>query len=814
VNTFKHVHKFGGSSLATPAAMLTASHLVPRSTAVVVSAIGGVTSQLQALLDWAMHTQDFDDLLNNVINKHRIFVEELFDAKQARAVWNGLQEGFDAIQAVLASVAVVHTYSNAERAEVLGLGERSAALIFSALLSQDRSSHWLDASQVLYVLCERGVEGFDWEKSRTALDGFLIDKACDALVITGFLAADGSGCKTLLERNGSDVSASAFAQIMEADDLVIWTDTSGIYSADPRYVDSAFPLPELSYEEALELAYFGASVIHPKAIAPAQKARRPIFIKNTFDPHNPGSRISENPNACAHAVRGLTSINDVALLTVEGAGLLGVSGVAARAFSSMHHEKISVILISQASSEHSICFCVQETEGLRAKKALEECFAYELSKGDVNAVLLENDVSIVAAVGEGMVGTLGISGRLCDTLAKAQVNIRAIAQGASERNISTLVNSADVPRALKALHAGFYLAEKTINIAMVGVGLVGSELLAQMTARISALYEDDNIHLRVCAIMNSRHLLTDACGIHLPSWKDALDDCKKPADMNALIQFMSSNEFPHTVLVDCTANESVASRYLDVMKAGMHVITPNKRAGSGEGAYYQALHHFAKKEQRHFLYETTVCAGLPVIGTLQDILRTGDRVDKIEGVVSGSLSYIFFALASGARFSEAVFQAKEKGFTEPDPRDDLSGRDVGRKMVCLARELGLQIEMDDVVCVDLVPAELASCSLDAFLEKLPAYDAAMEQQLAAIKKDAACLAYAGNIDQNGQVTVGLNAYSNTHPFSHLNGTDNMLVFTTARYHEQPLIIRGPGAGAAVTAAGVFADVLRLVSLMA
>lgn len=811
---YKKVYKFGGSSLATPEMMHKAAELLPlEPITVVVSAIGGVTQTLQQALNLAIAGQSFATLLAQLSKQHKDFVETLLSAQQALEIWQELQQSLQQLETILTSVRLVDMYSDAERTAVLGFGERASAQIFAAFISQQRSSRWLDASNLLFTYDKQGIEGFLWEKSRQALGKTLHNNMPDVLVLTGFLAADAEGRKRLLERNGSDISASAFAELLHAKELVIWTDQAGIFSADPCYVKAAFPLPAISYEEALELAHFGAGIIHPRMIAPAQRSNRPVLVKNTYNPDAPGTLITKTVQPSTHAVRSLTSMGPVALITVAGSGLLGVCGVAAKTFSTLSQHEISVILITQASSEHSICFCIKQIEAAHAQRVLLEQFAFEINQKKINDILVENECGIVSAVGEGMAGHLGIAGQMCTLLAEAQINIKAIAQGAAERNISMVLHQTEMQHAVRALHAGFYSSAKVLIIAIIGVGVIGAELITQIAAAQKTLLTEDNIQLSVRAICRSKQMLLSNEDIDLPQWQQAFRSDGQPTDLDRLTQHLNKSERPHRVVIDCTASDRVAGRYADLFAAGLHVITSNKRANSGDLIYYQRLRNLCQQHRRHFLYETTVCAGLPVINTLQDLLRTGDKIEAITGVVSGSLSYIFSCLADGQTFSDAVIKAKQQGYTEPDPRDDLSGKDVARKMIFLARELGWPVTMNDVVCVDLVPEALRHGSVKNFLARLPEYDAAFAQQMQTLAGDSKKVVYMGSIDIKGKVHVTMKAIDVSHPFATLAHSDNVILLQTYRYHKQPLVIRGPGAGAQVTAAGVFADILRLASYL-
>ena len=545
---------------------------------------------------------------------------------------------------------------------------------------------------VLFSYEKNGIICIDWEKSQAALDLFLTHKIFDQIVITGFIASTLEGKRTTLGRNGSDFSAAIFAKLFNAHSLVIWTDVDGIYTADPSRVRSAFVIDSLSYKEALELAYFGAKVLHPMAIGPVREANIPMYIKNSFNPHAQGTHISDTPKKSKHLIKGLTCIDHITLINIEGTGMMGVSGMAARVFQILHVAGISVILISQGSSEHSICFAISNVYSDAAVSALKEHLQFELERHYIEAISVDNHCAVLSAVGDEMIGATGIAGKLCAALARAHINIHAISQGSSERNISIVVAQADIHRALQSVHSGFYLSPKTISIGLIGPGLVGSELLRQIQTH-------PNLYVR--GIMTSKKMLLSHERIDLTQWQETLHSSNMNMDLDAFLNHILADDFPHAVIIDCTANQTIASQYMHFIERGMHVITPNKYTNAGDLDYYKQLKQLVRKKQMHYLYEATVCAGLPVMNTLQDILKTGDQVLKIEGVVSGTLSYIFNELAKGKLFSQVVLEAKKLGYTEPDPREDLSGMDVARKLVSLAREIGHEVMLNEVKIHDL-----------------------------------------------------------------------------------------------------------------
>lgn len=809
------VHKFGGSCLISQESIESIKEILPeKNEIIVVSAIKGVTNRLQALLDLAKANSDYSAEIQSLQELHANLADFLLGAEQAKKFKHALDNDFNDIKNILNTVNLVKEYVKEIQDLILGYGEQWCAKLLALYLGQYHSVLYLDASQVLFIHQQKnGVINIDWQKSQAELDKFLEKNTFDQLVITGFIASTIDGKRTTLGRNGSDFSGAIFAKLFDAKELIIWTDVDGIYSADPAKVKSAFPINYLSYEEAFELAYFGAKVIHPNTIAPAVEKKIPIYIKNSFNPTAPGTGIIAEAPKSIHPIRGLSSIDDIALVNIEGTGMIGVSGIAARVFQMLHQTHISVILISQASSEHSICFAVRKTQADLALDILTEHFQFEISQNIIEKVYADLNCAILATVGEGMVGAPGVAGKLCATLAKANINIRAIAQGSSERNISVVVNNQDIVKALRAVHAGFYLSSKTISIGVIGLGKVGGALLEQIQATVNPLREEHHINLCVRGIMNSQKMFLTFDAMNLNQWHESLTQSNTAASLEQFVDHILSDEMPHAVIIDCTASQMTTDHYLKIIAKGADIITPNKKANSGDLNFYKELKNLAQSKSRYYLYETTVCAGLPVIKTLQDFIQTGDKVLKIEGIVSGTLAFIFSQLAPGKSFSSIVFDAKEQGYTEPDPRDDLSGMDIARKVVCLAREIGLDIDLNDVKVHSLVPEDLRDCSVDEFLKRLPDYD----PQIEAIMKNSfernEKLSYVASIQADGTISVDMQSLPKDHPFSQLQGTDNMLIFQTQRYNQQPLIIRGPGAGPDVTAAGVFSDLLRLVSFL-
>jgi aspartokinase/homoserine dehydrogenase 1 len=651
-----------------------------------------------------------------------------------------------------------------------------------------------------------------WTESHEKLAAAVPKGFDGTLIITGFVASDRRGVQTTLGRNGSDFSGSIFGALLEAREIQIWTDVDGVLSADPRRVPDATIIDSLSYNEAMELAYFGAKVIHPQTMAPAVGRDIPIWIRNTFAPQKQGTLICAKPESSL-PVKGITTIERVALINLEGAGMIGVPGTAHRLFGALREEGISVILISQGSSEHSICCAIPQDQASRAASVVREAFARELKEGQIQNVDVDSDLAILAIVGDGMHGTPGVSAKVFNSLGAASINVRAIAQGASERNISVVIDGKDATKALRAAHAGFYLSPHTLSIGIVGPGTVGRVLIAQLASQSGRLRDKFKVDLRVRGILDSKRMLLSDTGINLARWREEFDARAVPADFAKFVEHVHVPYLPHTVMIDCTANEGVGRRYSDWLAHGIHVVTPNKKANSSEYSYYRGLHEARRQSGAHYLYETTVGAGLPVIQTLRDLRDTGDDIVSIEGIFSGTLAYLFNIYDGRTPFSDIVKDARARGYTEPDPRDDLSGMDVARKLIILGREMGLELELSDVKVQSLVPAGLEKGSIDDFLAKLPGFDANMRGHLDSARARGKVLRYVGRITADGKATVGLSELDTKHAFANIALTDNVVRFETRRYCDNPLIVQGPGAGPEVTAGGVFADVLRLAAYL-
>ncbi len=811
------VHKFGGTSVAGPERYRGVARIVRGYTrapqGVVVSAMSKVTDALLELVERARRRESYEAALEALVARHAETASTLLPAAEAERMTGIVRGDARDLGDVLRAVHLGRSASELTEELVSGYGEIwSAQMLCAHLRAEGVEAAWLDARDVLTVRPSELGPRIDWVASSEKLDAWLAQHATRTLVITGFVASTPEGVPTTLKRNGSDFSGSIFGALLDASEIVIWTDVDGVLSADPRRVPEAVVLDAMSYDEACELAYFGAKVLHPRTMEPAVRSGIPIWIRNTFAPDKPGSKIASRAaleGTPRRPVAGFSTVDRIALLNVEGSGMMGVPGVAERLFSALRAHGVSVVLISQASSEHSICLAVSEGQGELARAAVEKAFAAELATREIASVDLSGGHSVLAAVGDGMAKLPGVAATFFGALARAGVNVRAIAQGSSERNISVVVDGADSTRALRAVHAGFVLSEKVLSLGLVGPGGVGRALLAQLAERAPVLREKHGVDLRLRAVASSKRMLLSDAAIPADDAVARLEKDGVPLDLAALAAHVRAPHLPHGVILDCSASDAVAGKYEAWLEAGVHVVTPNKRAGSGPFARYRALRG-QESRGRHFLYEATVGAGLPIIATLRDLSRTGDRIDRVEGVLSGTLSYVFNVYDGARPFSEVVREAKRLGYTEPDPRDDLSGADVARKLVILAREMGRDIELGDVRVESLVPASAAGApSAEAFLDKLASGDGDMAARLATARAKGAVLRYVGVVEREGIARVSLEAYPETHPFARLGATDNIFAFTTARYAARPLVVQGPGAGPDVTAGGVFADLLRL-----
>jgi bifunctional aspartokinase / homoserine dehydrogenase 1 len=810
-------HKFGGSSLADAHRISEVVRLmIERDDAtqiIVVSAMQGVTNALIALTEAAARGDDTDIALFALKQQHDSAAVALL-GERAHDVQTQLAKEFSELKELLKSLRLLGDVPTRALELISGLGEVFCARLVSARFAAlGKPVEMLDARDVLVVEhSELGCQ-VRYSESEAKISARFPAGAPKRLVVTGFIARDEKGRITTLGRNGSDYSGSIFAALFDAAELHIWTDVDGVLSADPRLVPEAQVLHQMSYQEAFELAYFGAKVIHPQTMAPALRKQLPVFIRNTFNPGHPGTRIDAS-HSKEPPIKGITTISKQAMVTIEGAGMIGVPGTAERVFSALKAGSVSVVMISQGSSEHSICCVVQASAAGRAKQLLSDAFERELASGAIQSVDAELDIAVLAVVGDAMAGQPGTAARLFNALGRARINVRAIAQGSSERNISVAIKESEATRALRAVHAGFYLSAQTLSVGIIGPGQVGKALVRQMFAAKAHLLKTKNLDLRIRAIAgSSKSALSDLGFISAEAALTAYSSAASIASLDQFANLVQAEHLPHAMIIDCSASDAVAEYYPHWLARGIHVVTPNKNAGAGDKARYDAIQAHSKRAR--FRYEATVGAGLPVISTLRDLLDTGDQIISIEGMFSGTLAYLFNRFDGTQAFSALVNEAKSLGYTEPDPRDDLSGKDVARKLVILAREMGLNVSLADVTVQSLVPQALQGASVDEFMRRLPEFDQPMQALFESAKANLQVLRFVAKLarsssDDAVSLSVSLQKLPNTHAFAHVALTDNIVQFQTIRYNSNPLIVRGPGAGPEVTAAGVFADVLRIM----
>jgi len=805
--------KFGGTSVASPEVIRKAIATVVKENrqkkvvAVVFSAFGGVTDCLIKLTQMAASRQsEWRGLLHELEQRHRNAARELVAAEYLDETLAHLESMLSDLGDTLQGMYLIHECSASSKDFVMSFGERLSAYIISqAFRDQVADVAYLDARLVIRTDRAHGSAQVNVKETETLIREHF-EKTSALQVTTGFIARSPEGRTTTMGRGGSDYTVSLLGAALGCEEIQIWTDVDGVLTADPRRVKNAQPVPSISFLEAMEMSHFGAKVIYPPTMVPAMRANVPIRIKNTFNPEHPGTLIGADCEDSVHGPRSISSINSVSLLQLTGSGLIGVAGISNRLFGALAKAEVHVLLISQASSEQTICFAVDPAEAEIAHKAVKDEFAYEILLGHAVEVRIEPDHAIVAVVGAGMRRQPGISGRLFGSLGRNRVNISAIAQGSSELNISLAVRKPEVTDTLNILHEAFFSPQPVTHVFLVGCGLIGATLLSQLNSHRSEISEREGLDLRVCGVANSRLMLIDENGIDPGQAKELLAEQGQPLDLEHFLTQMQHHT--NTVLVDCTASDVVPNHYPEVMRQGISIVTPNKVAITGSYATYTELQALASRPRVSFYCEANVGAGLPVLSTLHNLVHSGDRIVKIEAILSGTLSYLFNTFSSGMSFCDLLRQAREKGFTEPDPRQDLSGMDVARKILILARECGHQLEMSDVEVESLIP-ECCSASgdVDDFFEDLRGADELFEKRRAEASAEGKVLRYIARLEE-GRAFVKLEAVGPDAPCYTVSGNDNIVSFTTERYNDRPLVVRGPGAGAEVTAAQVFVEVIK------
>lgn len=811
------VLKFGGSSVAGSGIIKQVMNIVQQAlqkdtTIVVVSALSGVTDTLiYCGKEAAKGSEQYIEVLQSLEQRHLETVRELLPVTGQSSVLSGAKTLCNELEDVCKGVFTLKELSPRTLDKITSYGELlSSQIIAAAFQSTGQLTQWADSRQLITTDSNFTNATVDFEKTTRQIADFAALHPESLLVAPGFIASDSNGATTTLGRGGSDYTAAIFAAATHASVLEIWTDVSGMMTADPRLVNNHRPIPRISYQEAMELSHFGAKVIYPPTIQPVMEQGIPVWVKNTFAPEEEGTVIENTSAPDGDSITGISSIGGIALLSLEGSGMIGIPGFSKRFFEALAAECINVILITQSSSEHSITVGIQEALAQKAKGAADAAFAPEIGTGKVSPLIVETGLSIVAVVGDGMKSHTGISGRMFSALGKNGINVRAIAQGSSERNISAVIATPDTKKALNVLHEAFFeTTYKQLNLFVIGVGNVGGKLLAQLHQQKPYLLEHMRLQVRVTGIANSRKMLFAYEGIDLTQWQEQLQNEGEPMDRDAFVERMLKKNLRNSVFADITANESIAQVYNRILQKSVSVVACNKIACSSPYPYYQKLKQDAREYNAEFLFETNVGAGLPVIGTLNDLLRSGDEIIKIEAVLSGTLNFVFNNYNGTKSFADVVQQAQDEGYTEPDPRLDLSGTDVMRKIMILARESGARLEMDDITNTSFMPESCMTGSIPNFYEQMAANETHFRQLYDAAAAAGNKLKFVARYEGN-KAAVGLQHISPQSDFYHLYGKDNVVLFYTRRYPEQPLVIKGAGAGADVTASGVFADIIRAV----
>ncbi|MEI7934652.1 MAG: bifunctional aspartate kinase/homoserine dehydrogenase I [Chlorobiaceae bacterium] len=816
------IYKFGGTSLGTAGrikkvADILASALQKDKIVVVVSAIHRVTD---LLLDSATKAcsgeSSYRATLDELDHLHLSIAGELFSGKLLDEVSAAIRADLSDLNNIVQGVFLLRELSEKSLALVMSFGERLSARIVSSYLQERKMvSFSLDARELIVTDANYADARIDMHASELQIRKRLASFE-GVPVVTGFIAAAPDGTVTTLGRGGSDYTASILGAALSVSEIWIWTDVDGFFSADPKRVRDARILPYISYSEAMELSHAGARVLHPLAVQPAMKAGIPLLIKNSFNPSAKGTRIEKaTPPEISRPlpVTGLSSINNVVLLNMSGSGMVGVPGIASRLFSCLARHRINIIFISQASSEQSITLAINPSQSAKAKNILEEEFIAEIGSRQIDPLLIRRNMAMIAVVGNNMSGHPGVSAQLFETLGKNGINVIAVAQGANEMNISLVIESHDEDKALNCIHESFFLSQRKVHLFIAGTGTIAKSLISQISAHRLNLQQDNDLDVVVCGMANTCKIALDDHGIDLQNWQTLLVPRVEHPGIEGYLQLIRERNLHNTIFVDCTASAKVAEIYPDLLLANISVVTANKLGMAGPWPLYRRIREAQRKSNARFLYETNVGAGLPIINTLHDLKNSGDKILSIEGVLSGTLSFIFNELRKGGKFSDIVRRAREAGYTEPDPRDDLSGADFARKFLILGRELGFTLEYGDVVCESLVPPEYqGEMAVPEFLDRLSSVDVWYSETAEKAASEGMTIAYAGEITE-GKATIGVKRVPLASPIAGLSGSENMVVFTTERYRVTPLVVRGPGAGAEVTAGGVFADILRIASYL-
>ncbi|HLP50543.1 MAG TPA: bifunctional aspartate kinase/homoserine dehydrogenase I [Chitinophagales bacterium] len=810
------VLKFGGTSVANAENIGKTIAIIQRAlkkedTMVVVSALGGTTDILiDAGKLAAAGNEAYKEKLSLIEQRHLQTIKELVPVANQSAILSEIKKQCNELEAICEGIFLLRELSPRTLDRIVSFGELMSSIIIShKLKSMDVKHEWSDSRNLIQTNSNYTFAAVNFEATNKKITAFVKQHPSALYLFPGFIASDADGITTTLGRGGSDYTAAIFAAAVKASVLEIWTDVSGMMTADPRLVQNVKVIPRISYQEAMELSHFGAKVIYPPTIQPAMSLGMPLWIKNTFAPDDEGTLIENKTDANQNIVSGISSIGKVAMLLLEGSGMIGIPGFSKRLFDALSKEKINVILITQSSSEHSICVAVDEANAAKAKAAVDAEFEYEISVKKLDPLNVENQLAIVALVGDNMKNHPGISGRMFSALGKNGVNIRAIAQGSSEKNISAVITAPDVKKAINVLHEEFFeTVYKQVNLFIAGAGNVGRRLIEQLKQQKTYLQKHLRINIRVAGIANSRQVLLNEEGLDLDKWEENLK-AAPAAKPDALYQFIVDKNLRNSVFVDVTANEEVSKSYSALLQKSVSVVACNKIAASSAYENYEHLKQQAREFNTSFLFETNVGAGLPVIGTLNDLMRSGDEVQKMQAVLSGTLNFVFNNYDGSRTFASVVKQAQDEGYTEPDPRLDLGGTDVMRKILILAREAGYKMEMSDISNDVFLPAECMQGDVSEFYKSLEKYEAHFKKLYDEASAKDCKLKFVAQLNE-GKASVGLQHIDRQHDLYHLYGKDNVVLFYTRRYSQQPLVIKGAGAGADVTASGVFADILRAI----
>jgi aspartokinase/homoserine dehydrogenase 1 len=807
------VLKFGGTSVGSAENIKKVKEILMgqnEDVIVVVSALGGITDQiLNAAKMAAIGTGYFQAELTKISTRHIEAIELLFDGEKQTEIKEQVQVLLDELERIIQGVSLIGELTPKTLDKIGGFGERLSSLIIAAYVP---SAQWFDSSKLIRTNSDFGKAAVNFELTnqliRTAFVSF-----SGIAIVPGFISSNDAGEYTTLGRGGSDYTGAILAAAVDAASLEIWTDVNGFMTADPRVISKAYTIKTLSYSEAMELSHFGAKVIYPPTILPVYQKGIPVRIKNTMDPDAEGSLITDSKlNAKDLPIKGISSISNITLITIQGLGMVGVTGISARLFGALAKQNINVILISQASSENSISFAIDSSSSSKAETAINQEFEREIHLDQINKISIEDNLAIVAIVGENMKHATGVAGKLFHTIGKNGINIIAIAQGASELNISWVVKISDLRKTLNVVHESFFLSENVeLNIFLMGIGLVGGNLLEQIKQQQTKLLKEKHLKIKLAGIANSKKMLFNRDGIEIESFREKLLEEGQTSGLKEFKDEIIKLNMYNSVFVDCTANDKVADLYAELLNANVSIVTANKVAASSGYENYALLKRTAKRKGVKFLFETNVGAGLPIITTLNDLVNSGDTILKIEAVLSGTLNFIFNTISENVPLSQTIRMAKEKGFAEPDPRIDLSGVDVARKLLILVRESGYQFEMKDIKINKFIPDQFFDGSVDDFWKNIPAMDVEFEAKRKKLEEAGLHWRFVAKFDQ-GIAEIGLQEIADGHPFVDLQGSNNLVMFTTERYQEFPMIIKGYGAGAVVTAAGVFADIIRVSNI--